>query len=482
MKGIVNSMAKKIITEVEMLTLKELETDDYQHGESYSGEPLSIKVDINDDVLNLKFFFQNTDEDIAEDWVNEFLTTNEFDIQSYELFSKGGEHSLVVASFARTEAGTEVDYSFTDEEIASLNIQEDSELPNTQQASTNTSNTFTTSVSNMSANTSTNSSQPRQKRAYKRKTVTTVLPATAASKQIALNLSGSGLSIKGQSNRVSTLDDQGQKVSAAKQIQAYIDAALPKLTAKEMTILTDAIQCKARASLGYPLFMEVNPALTYKVQATFNGRYRYGKQILTIQGKNYYVTNHLFARNISKVKDLFTALGLLSPTQNTSTTVSTASNVNSLINQSVQGNQSVQSNQSTNILSDDNVSDNSNQQGANISSNNVDVLSSETKVMSDKEFFERSAQLLDDNDAKESISKSSKSSESNENINVQSTNEIATDIVNTLEKEQKQIEQDEQVIQDNWELDASSNNGQQSTIVNVDLNVNEQDEVNEVEK
>lgn len=471
MKGIVNSMAKKIITEVEMLTLKELETDDYQHGESYSGEPLSIKVDINDDVLNLKFFFQNTDEDIAEDWVNEFLTTNEFDIQSYELFSKGGEHSLVVASFARTEAGTEVDYSFTDEEIASLNIQEDSELPNTQQASTNISNTFTTSVSNISVNTSANSSQPKQKRAYKRKTVTTVLPATAASKQIALNLSGSGLSIKGQSNRVSTLNDQGQKVSAAKQIQAYIDAALPKLTAKEMTILTDAIQCKTRASLGYPLFMEVNPALTYKVQATFNGRYRYGKQILTIQGKNYYVTNHLFARNISKVKDLFTTLGLLSPVQNVPTTVSTTSNVNSLINQSVQDNQSI------NISSDDNLSDNSNQQGANISSNNVDVLSSETKVMSDKEFFERSAQLLDDNDAKESIN------ESNENINIQSTDEIATDIVNTFEKEQKQIEQDEQVIQDNWELDVSSNEEQKSTIVNVNLNVEEeQDEVNEVEK
>ena len=467
-------MAKKIITEVEMLTLKELETDDYQHGESYSGEPLSIKVDINDDVLNLKFFFQNTDEDIAEDWVNEFLTTNEFDIQSYELFNKGGEHSLVVASFARTEAGTEVDYSFTDEEIASLNIQEDSELPNTQQASTNTSNvstpnTFTTSVSNISANASTNSSQPKQKRAYKRKTVTTVLPATAASKQIALNLSGSGLSIKGQSNRVSTLNDQGQKVSAAKQIQAYIDAALPKLTAKEMTILTDAIQCKTRASLGYPLFMEVNPALTYKVQATFNGRYRYGKQVLTIQGKNYYVTNHLFARNISKVKDLFTALGLLSPTQNTAVNVTT-SNVNSLINQSVQDNQS------TNILPDDNLSDNSNQQGVNISSNNVDVLSSETKVMSDKEFFERSAQLLDDNDAKESAN------ESNENINVQSTDEIATDIVTTLEKEQKQIEQDEQAIQDNWELDASSSEEQKSTTVNVNLNVEEQDEVNEVEK
>lgn len=467
-------MAKKIITEVEMLTLKELETDDYQHGESYSGEPLSIKVDIDDDVLNLKFFFQNTDEDIAEDWVNEFLTTNEFDIQSYELFSKGGEHSLVVASFARTEAGTEVDYSFTDEEIASLNIQEDSELPDTQQTSTNisnvsTSNTFTTSVLNASVNASTNLSQPKQKRAYKRKTVTTVLPATAASKQIALNLSGSGLSIKGQSNRVSTLNDQGQKVSAAKQIQAYIDAALPKLTAKEMTILTDAIQCKTRASLGYPLFMEVNPALTYKVQATFNGRYRYGKQILTIQGKNYYVTNHLFARNISKVKDLFTALGLLSPAQNT-TVNATTSNVNSLINQSVQDNQS------TNILSDDNLSDNSNQQGANISSNNVDVLSSETKVMSDKEFFERSAQLLDNNDTEESIN------ESNENINIQSTDEIATDIINTLEKEQKQIEQDEQVIQDNWELDASSNEEQKSTIVNVNLNIEEQDEVNEVEK
>lgn len=462
-------MAKKIITEVEMLILKELETDDYQHGESYSGEPLSIKVDINDDVLNLKFFFQNTDEDIAEDWVNEFLTTNEFDIQSYELFSKGGEHSLVVASFARTEAGTEVDYSFTDEEIASLNIQEDSELPNTQQASTNISNTFTTSVSNISVNTSANSSQPKQKRAYKRKTVTTVLPATAASKQIALNLSGSGLSIKGQSNRVSTLNDQGQKVSAAKQIQAYIDAALPKLTAKEMTILTDAIQCKTRASLGYPLFMEVNPALTYKVQATFNGRYRYGKQVLTIQGKNYYVTNHLFARNISKVKDLFTALGLLSPAQNTAVNA-TASNVNSLINQSVQDNQS------TNISSDNNLSDNSNQQGTNISSNNVDVLSSETKVMSDKEFFERSAQLLDDNDVKESIS------ESNEDINIQSTDEIATDIVNTLEKEQKQIKQDEQVIQDNWELDTSSSEEQKSTTVNVNLNVEEQDEVNEVEK
>lgn len=457
-----------------MLTLKELETDDYQHGESYSGEPLSIKVDINDDVLNLKFFFQNTDEDIAEDWVNEFLTTNEFDIQSYELFSKGGEHSLVVASFARTEAGTEVDYSFTDEEIASLNIQEDNELPNTQQASTNTSNvstsnTFTTSVSNISVNTSANSSQPKQKRAYKRKTVTTVLPATAASKQIALNLSGSGLSIKGQSNRVSTLNDQGQKVSAAKQIQAYIDAALPKLTAKEMIILTDAIQCKTRASLGYPLFMEVNPALTYKVQATFNGRYRYGKQVLTIQGKNYYVTNHLFARNISKVKDLFIALGLLSPAQNTIVNATT-SNVNSLINQSVQDNQSI------NILSDDNSSDNSNQQGVNISSNNVDVLSSETKVMSDKEFFERSAQLLDDNDVKESIN------ESNENINIQSTDEIATDIVNTLEKEQKQIEQDEQAIQDNWELDASSSEEQKSTTVNVNLNVEEQDEVNEVEK
>lgn len=315
-------MSQVLLTANEQMILQGLASDDYQHGTRYPGEPVSIVCESSDDLFNIKFYFENTDLDIAEEWVSSYVKDNGFDVSRYEIFSQGDVDALVVTSFPLTEVGFSTDYEFSTDDLARLN------LLNVHASKDTSANTSSTTVTTTSASTP-------PKRAYKRKTVTTVLPATPASKQLAAVFAGSGQSIKGASNRVSTLDANGNRVSAAKQIQTMLSHALPNITDTTLSILTDPQQCKQMASLGFPLLMQVNPALTYKQQATFNGKYRYSRTIVNVLGNDYYVTNHLFARNVAKVDTMFKTLGLYSSSavSNTATSINTNSD-NSSINSS----------------------------------------------------------------------------------------------------------------------------------------------------
>lgn len=437
-------MAKPILNEMSKLTLRNLATDDYQHGEHYSGEPISIKLSETPDLLSLIFFFENTDEDVAEDWVSDFLTSNGFTIDSYEMYGEGDEHSIVAACFSLTAVGADQDYEFTPEELASISPSKHiSEAPKLDpQASIITNNiNVLTGQQNLSMDVLKASGTKSKKTAFKKTTTKTVLPATAASKQIVANLGSSGQSLKGKSNRVSTLDANGNKVSAAKQIQAFIDQVLPILNANDMTILTDTCQCKKLASLGFPLFMQVNHNLDYKTQAQVQGKYRYGKKVTNILGIDYYTTNHLFQRNIEKVKQMFIGMGLLD--QNG------LANPNRLINTSIQAsNESIQEfpqesipNQQINESninapkSDETIIDKKEDISNQIEETSVDI---STKLISEADFFKQSENLIN-----------------------QSTKQVTNDIVNSIEN--------------NWDLENNSSSNSENSIKNeqkdIDVNI-----------
>lgn len=332
-------MAQNLLDALSRSVLEGLVSNDYQHGSDFPGEPKSITAKSGDSLFNLCFLFLNTDEDIAEEWVTDYLTTNGFARDTYEVYSKGDLNALVIASFPLTESGREEDYEFTEEDMLLINpsytepsyteqtvdavsIEQAHMAPVASVGASAAASASTTIIGKTQVSVIGACGKPK-KRAYTRKTTKTVLPATAASKQIAANLAANGLSLKGTSNRVSTLDANGNRVSAAKQIMDMINRALPNITQKELAILTDNDQCNQLASLGFPLFMEVNPNMSYKDQTTFNGKYRYSKHTVTLFGKDYYITNHLFARNIPKVDNMFKTLGLYN-SSNTSDEINTA--------------------------------------------------------------------------------------------------------------------------------------------------------------
>ena len=314
------------LNEEQQFILANLVNDDYQNGNVYSGEPVSIVNKSDTDSFILQFFFKNTDEDVAEEWVVDFFNENGFSRNMYELFNLSGVDTFITACFALTDAGVSRDYSYSLEEqslilpldqinISQINIDqtniasESSDIDDFNQSDIDLNNSNSSvDVSSIKQVSKTSS---KVKKNFKTSSGTSSNASTTSVTTAASILSSIGQSLSGKSARVSTLDANGNKVSAAKQIQAFIDKALPNITDKEMAILTDSEQCKKMASLGFPLFMEVNPNLDYKTQARFLGKYRYGKKITNILGKDYYTTNHLFERNISRVEKMLTNLGLI---------------------------------------------------------------------------------------------------------------------------------------------------------------------------
>ena len=388
----VNS-SKQFINEDEQFSLENFVTDDYQHGESYSGEPISITLDKSDSQLCLKFFFKNTDEDLAEEWVTEFFDNNGFERTRYELFNLSGEDTFITACFALNESGLEQDYIYSDEDKALIKPIEVNPQATIESMLLTTTEPIKSSTKAKPRASKKSKSQPN----IPNTSVNNASPVTAAAIIASL-----GQSLTGMSSRVSTLDSNGNKVSAAKQINAFIMAALPNITDKELAILTDSTECKKRASLGFPLFMEVNPNLTYKDQATFLGKYRYSKRIVNILGKDYYVTNHLFQRNISKVEAMLTNLGLINQSNN-SMPVNTSSNVTNQTNEisedsneidlsinDANQDQLIQSDSETNETS--NINELSKVEEINVSSNINTVnesskLNNELDNMSEKDFY-----------------------------------------------------------------------------------------------
>lgn len=82
-------------------------------------------------------------------------------------------------------------------------------------------------------------------------------------------------------------------------IEKFTDGAADKLCDYDYT--------KA-AGLTYALLMEVDPSRDYKEQTWMNGKCRYSRQTVEIAGRQFYITNHLFHRNVERMGQLLSNL------------------------------------------------------------------------------------------------------------------------------------------------------------------------------
>ena len=149
-------------------------------------------------------------------------------------------------------------------------------------------------------------------------TLTQAKQISIANNVLNSNNTTAGVSLKGYSNRVSTVAADGRVISAASQVKEMLDEITSSntMTAALLVNLQDVILCKREMKLSYPLLMKVNPNLTYKEQASFAGKKRYGKRIVNFCGQDFYVTNHIFAGNVSRIRTYLENNNLIKTTAN----------------------------------------------------------------------------------------------------------------------------------------------------------------------
>ena len=248
--------------------------------------PLSLE-DLNiSDTFNIP-----VDNSSADDSINKFSTDNNIvNNNEQEINLQVLEQSMGIDSSENNNENTDS----LNKNVTNNNVNQDS------------SNTVVPTLDSLA--------QVLQSVASSTKLSTSSVSVTAKSRAAFLTQSSPlnlGTSLRGKSGRVSTVDATGNKISAAAQIRNLINQALPKITSTELTKLTDTHFCHENASLTYPLFMQVNPAMAYKDQANMDGKKRYAREPIQILGNSYYVTNHLFARNIPKVEKMLKSLNLI---------------------------------------------------------------------------------------------------------------------------------------------------------------------------
>lgn len=91
--------------------------------------------------------------------------------------------------------------------------------------------------------------------------------------------------------------------SAFNLVRKMFVSAIPKFKSNAADKLSDYNYTKA-AGLTYALLLEVDPTRDYKEQTWMNGKCRYSRQTVEIAGRQFYITNHLFHRNVDRMEQL----------------------------------------------------------------------------------------------------------------------------------------------------------------------------------
>lgn len=183
-------------------------------------------------------------------------------------------------------------------------------IPSASSASTNSATVVSTQVQTK-AKTKTKSTRKSKTTNQQQTNLNNItMPTTSAT---SVTPAVMGMSIKGLSNRVSATTADGRILSAAGQVKEMLDeiTANNTMTTALLANLQDVAICKDKMKLSYPLLMKVNPNMAYKDQALFNGKKRYGKCIITYCSEDFYVTNHIFATNVPKIRSYLESLNLI---------------------------------------------------------------------------------------------------------------------------------------------------------------------------
>lgn len=100
--------------------------------------------------------------------------------------------------------------------------------------------------------------------------------------------------------------------SAFQRMFDAFELAIPLLTDEHLSVLTDLNQTKKLTGVALPLLIEVDLSVdieeAFAKQTYFAKKNRYLKKPLTIAGRQFWITNHIFDRNIPKIKEMLTSM------------------------------------------------------------------------------------------------------------------------------------------------------------------------------
>jgi Zn finger protein HypA/HybF involved in hydrogenase expression len=75
-----------------------------------------------------------------------------------------------------------------------------------------------------------------------------------------------------------------------------------------LSILTDEVKTKESTGIRYAFLKEVDINANLKDQALVKGKLRYSAKVVDINGKNYFITNDLYAKNVQMAVDFFDSI------------------------------------------------------------------------------------------------------------------------------------------------------------------------------
>lgn len=91
------------------------------------------------------------------------------------------------------------------------------------------------------------------------------------------------------------------QVSAFDIVCSFLEKSAKHISNEDAKCFCNQSFTKEHAGITYPLLLEVDASKDYQTQTWLNGKNRYAKHIVTISGKQYYVTNHIFYRNVERI-------------------------------------------------------------------------------------------------------------------------------------------------------------------------------------
>ena len=103
---------------------------------------------------------------------------------------------------------------------------------------------------------------------------------------------------------------QKYKKSAFYRMLDAFNLAVPYFKQEHLDILTDINQTKPLTGVVLPFLIEVDTSVSleeaFEKQTYYSHKNRYLNKPLEINGKLYWITNHIFDRNISRIKEMLT--------------------------------------------------------------------------------------------------------------------------------------------------------------------------------
>ena len=138
---------------------------------------------------------------------------------------------------------------------------------------------------------------------YGQWTLRGICPSVAKSFLLSSSIDMNGSTLVSVTNPFPTVSRR-KKVygkSAFSQMKEAFDLIRPSLNDEDIDNLQDKNYCRLHMSLAYPLLKKYDSTREIKEQVYMNKGNRYNKKIETINGEEFFLTNHLIHSTIDKV-------------------------------------------------------------------------------------------------------------------------------------------------------------------------------------